>query len=164
MMTATELFKGQEDIAKFLRMLDGLHRLRDIVGSAATLIQAADEAKAAHAKALADRDAIMAEQAQARDTLAAIEAEGAAAKAAAEAKAADILAAARADAEAIVERAKQDSSVLLNKTADEVAQGIARRDALIDERNALMVEVSGLEARRDALREDMAKLAAKLGV
>lgn len=164
MTTATELFKGAEDVARFVRGLEGLLAIKDTLKDTASLMQAADEAKAAHAKALADRDAIMAEQAEARDTLAAIEAEGAAAKSAAEAKAADILAAARSDAEVIMEKAKQDSGILLNKTADEVAQGIARRDALIDERNALLVEVSGLEAKRDALREDMAKLAAKLGV
>jgi hypothetical protein len=74
-MNATELFKGAEDVARFIRGLEGLLAIKDVLKDTASLVQAAEEARAAHAKAIAERDAVLEQQAAARDTLAAIEAE-----------------------------------------------------------------------------------------
>jgi chromosome segregation ATPase len=80
--TSTELFKGADEIARFVRLLRSLADLEPILRDAASLLQAADEAKAAQVKAaaesaaaVAERDRVKAELAGLRDQRGALAAE-----------------------------------------------------------------------------------------
>jgi chromosome segregation ATPase len=162
-MNATELFKGAEEVGKFVRTLKGLAELEPILRDAGSLMQAAEEAKQAHATATDARDAALLAAAKANDAVAAAEVQAAETIEAARAKHDDIITAAEAVADGVRTKANDEAIATVTKAADEVAQAEAKLVDLAAQRSVLAGEVEELTAKRDAVQAELAALAKRLG-
>jgi hypothetical protein len=160
--SSAELFKASDDVATFLRQLRGLLEVGEILRDHASLLQAADEATRAHADAIAQRDAMLAEMSIAKASLEAVKAQAHAIAEKAKAAAAGVMEKAETAARETMDRAKEAERKMLADAADKVGAAQAMFEDAADARLNAMREVDTLEQRKRVLTDELAAIRAKL--
>lgn len=162
-MGAAELFKGAEDVARFIRSLEGLLAIKDALTDTASLVQAAQEAEASAAKfrseALLAKTELENVQAEADRLFAAGKEKYEAAVKDAEA----IVEKAKVDAQAIEDEAKGRADRALDRARADLADINRQIEDAAKRREGIGAEIASGEARLAEIKGQIDALVAKLG-